>query len=247
MSLRISWSRGIWLPVQWRLDKNQRGVALTIDDAPMPDTTPMLLDLLEHHRATASFFLSGCRVAAHPGLAAEIHARGHAIYAHGWDHIRLDQAGPERLRADMARCEALLAEIRPTPKPYLIRLPYNGGWRNRMVHRTLAEWQPGCRIVHWSAPTEDHLIAPRCVTPADVEHECTAQADRLLADPALPGSIVLMHDQPINERPGAEFKPAVTVTLMRQLLEGFERTGLHTVPITGPDHQPFWSRFAMVW
>ncbi len=247
--MRISWSLGVWLPVLRTVpaDRKAKTVALTIDDAPMPDTTPALLDLLDQHGAIATFFLSGCRIQSHPELVAEIVRRGHAVYAHGWDHIRLDHAGPERLRADMERCEALLACHRPTPRPYLVRLPYNAGWRNRMVHRTLAAWQPDCQIAHWGPSTEDHLIPPRCQSAADVEAVCHAEVARVLADSRLPGGILLMHDQPINERPGGQWKPAATIALMRVLLDGLITAGYHFVPITPASAQPWWARFAMLW
>lgn len=236
---------GAWLPVLRRLPSGERGVALTIDDAPMPDTTPELLDLLERFGATATFFLSGCRAEPHRDVVADIVRRGHAVYAHGWEHIRLDKAGPERLTADMDRCEALLAGFRPTPEPYLVRLPQNGGYRNATVHRALARWRPGCQFAHWGTSTEDHLIPTRCRAPGDVEVECRREVDRLLADPRLPGSILLMHDQPINDRPGAGFKPAVAVTLTRLLLEGLAVRGLATVPLVPSAHRPWWSRFVL--
>jgi peptidoglycan-N-acetylglucosamine deacetylase len=220
-------------------------VALTVDDAPMPDTMFAMLDLLDRFGAKATFFMSGCRVAPAEDVVAETVRRGHAVYAHGWEHIRLDRAGPERLLADMERCEALLARHRPTPSPYLVRLPYNGGWRNASVHRTLARWRPGCAVVHWGPSTEDHMISTRCTSVHDVEPECRREVERLMADPRLPGGIVLMHDQPINERPGAEFKPAVTVTLLRLLLEGLAAKGLRPVVLPPPPPQAWWQRIAL--
>lgn len=221
-------------------------VALSVDDAPMPDTTPALLDLLDRHGAKATFFLSGCRAEPQQDVVADMVARGHAIYAHGWDHIRLDKAGPERLVADMGACEALLARFRPTPFPYLVRLPQNGGYRNPVVHRALARWMPGCQFAHWGTSTEDHLISTRCARPQDVATECRREVERLMADRRLPGSILLMHDQPINDRPGAEFKPMVTITLMAQLLEALDARGLKTVPLVAAARQVWWSRFALV-
>lgn len=212
----------------------------------MPDTTPVLLDLLDRHGAKITFFLSGCRAEPHADIVADIVARGHAVYAHGWEHIRLDKAGTERLVADMTACEALLSRYRPTPRPYLVRLPQNGGYRNAKVHRALAGWMPGCQFAHWGTSTEDHLIPTRCQSAADVERECRCAVDRLMADPRLPGSILLMHDQPINERPGARFKPAVTITLMDMLLTALAARGLKTVPLTAAAGQGWWSRFALV-
>jgi len=243
-NVRISWSLGQWRPVLRQLS-DPATVAITVDDSPMPDTMPAMLDLLDRFQARATFFMSGCRAVLAPELIAETVARGHAIYAHGWDHVRLDRESPERLIADMERCEALLARYRPTPDPYLVRLPYNGGWRNAKVHRTLARWQPGCVVVHWGPSTEDHMIPTRCNSPADVETECRREVDRLLADPRLPGGILLMHDQPINERPGAQFKPQVTVTLMRMLLEGVTERGLKTVTLSPPPPPPVWRRFIL--
>ncbi|CAA7614910.1 Predicted xylanase/chitin deacetylase [Candidatus Terasakiella magnetica] len=242
--MRISWSLGVWRPAMRTLP-DPATVAVTVDDAPMPDTMPAMLDLLDRFGAKATFFMSGCRAVAADDLVAETVRRGHAVYAHGWDHVRLDRETPARLIEDMARCEALLARHRPTPVPYLVRLPYNGGWRNSRVHRTLACWQQGCAVVHWGPSTEDHMISTRCASEAEVEPECRREVDRLMADPRLPGGIILMHDQPINDRPGAAFKPAVTVTLMRLLLEGLAAKGLTSVVLPPPPPQAWWRRFAL--
>lgn len=245
--MRVSWSLGAWLPVLRRLPESSgRAIALTIDDAPTPDATPQVLDLLDRHGAKATFFMSGCRAEPNLELVAEIVRRGHWVYAHGWEHIRLDRAGTDRLTADMEKCEALLARFRPTPRPYIVRLPQNGGYRNATVHRALARWQPGCQFAHWGLSTEDHLISPRCTRSEDVEPECRKEVERLLADSCLPGAILLMHDQPINERPGAEHKAAITVTLSRLLLEGLTQAGFAFAPIAPSPARPLWSRFALV-
>jgi peptidoglycan/xylan/chitin deacetylase (PgdA/CDA1 family) len=223
-----------------------RSVALTIDDAPMPDSTPALLDLLDRFDARATFFMSGCRAAVAEDVVAETVRRGHAVYAHGWDHVRLDREPTARLLDDMERCEALLARHRPTPHPYLVRLPYNGGRRSARIHRALARWRPGCALVHWGPSTEDHMTATRCAGPADVERECAADVARLLADPRLPGGILLMHDQPINERPGPELKPLVTVAMARLLLEGLAARGLRSVVLPPPPPQEWWRRFVLI-
>jgi peptidoglycan/xylan/chitin deacetylase (PgdA/CDA1 family) len=221
-------------------------VAITIDDAPMPDSTPALLDLLDQFDAKATFFMSGCRAINAGELIAETVRRGHAVYAHGWDHVRLDREPTSRLLEDMERCETLLAQYRPTPHPYLVRLPYNGGRRSARIHRALAKWKPGCALVHWGPSTEDHMTATRCASAADVEAECRRDVERLLADPRLPGGILLMHDQPINERPGAAFKPAVTVTMLRLLLERLGQRGLRSVVLPAPPSQAWWQRFILV-
>ncbi len=244
--MSISWSLAAWLPVLRRLPDGQNSIALTIDDAPNPDSTPLMLDLLDMFGAKATFFLSGCRAHDHGPLIARMVERGHWIYAHGWDHVRLDKAPPGQMPRDMDRCEALLAQYRPTPSPYLVRLPQNGGYRSARIHKALAQWMPGCQFAHWGASTEDHLIPPNCTTASDITPRCQEQVDRLLADPRLPGSILLMHDQPINERPGAQFKSQVSVTLLHLLLKGLAQAGISTAPITPLATQSWWSRFILV-
>jgi peptidoglycan/xylan/chitin deacetylase (PgdA/CDA1 family) len=222
-------------------------VALTIDDGPSPDSTPDLLELLDRYNAKASWFLSGCRAQHHPDLIAAIVDRGHPVYAHGWDHIRLDRAGEEKLSGDMERCETLLSRFRPTPSPHLVRLPYNAGWRNRSVHRALSRWKPGCQIAHWPLSTEDHLIAPRCQRLEDIDLQCRAEVERIFNDPRLHGSLLLLHDQPINDNPGAAFKAQVTITLMRLILEALTANGWTTSLIQPRSKQSLWSRYAMTW
>ncbi|HTH17399.1 MAG TPA: polysaccharide deacetylase family protein [Magnetospirillum sp.] len=245
--MRITWSLGAWMPVLRRLPTGSAGqVALTVDDGPTPEATPAMLDAFERFGHKATFFLSGFRVEASPALVEEILARGHAVYAHAWEHIRLDKEPTERLVGDMERCETLLSGFRPKPLPYIIRLPKNGGYRNARVHRALKRWSPGGQFAHWLLSTEDHLISPRCTSEADIAPECRKEVDRLLADPRLPGSIVLMHDQPINDRPGAQFKAGVTIELARQLAEGLAGAGLRSVPIVPLAAQPWWTRIALV-
>lgn len=90
------------------------------------------------------------------------------------------------------------------------------------------------------------MTPTRCRTPEDVEGECRRDVDRLLADPRLPGGILLMHDQPINDRPGADFKPAVTVTMLRLLLEDLSQRGLRCVTLPPPPPPAWWQRFILV-
>jgi peptidoglycan/xylan/chitin deacetylase (PgdA/CDA1 family) len=65
---------------------DQPHVWLTIDDGPDAEDTPRILELLERHRARATFFVVGERVARWPGLIAEITRRGHEIAHHTHTH-----------------------------------------------------------------------------------------------------------------------------------------------------------------
>ena len=125
---------GVWLPVIRRTGDTSV-VALTYDDGPSERTTPALLEVLRAFDAKATFFLTGVRVAAAPELVRQICADGHAVYAHGWEHVRYDRETPERLLGDLDRTETELRRVRPTPRPYLVRLPYAAGLAETWVAR----------------------------------------------------------------------------------------------------------------
>jgi len=68
-------------------------VALTYDDGPDPNVTPVLLRLLEKYAARATFFMCGEAAKRHPQLVREIVAAGHSVGGHTWDHRSIMRRG----------------------------------------------------------------------------------------------------------------------------------------------------------
>lgn len=60
----------------------ERVIALTIDDAPHPDVTPQLLQVLKKHGAAVTFFVLGKHAKAYPELLAAAHDAGHELANH---------------------------------------------------------------------------------------------------------------------------------------------------------------------
>jgi peptidoglycan/xylan/chitin deacetylase (PgdA/CDA1 family) len=91
-----------------RLDLPRRlpaagGVAITFDDGPHPEGTPLVLDVLARAGARATFFVIGEQVRRRPEVLREIVAAGHAVALHGDRHrlqLRLTSA---QVRDDIAR------------------------------------------------------------------------------------------------------------------------------------------------
>jgi peptidoglycan-N-acetylglucosamine deacetylase len=75
-----------FLPIVSKGPPNAAAVALTFDDGPDPQSTPVLLDLLDRHQATATFFVTGQNAERYPHLVRDILARGHAIGNHSYSH-----------------------------------------------------------------------------------------------------------------------------------------------------------------
>src|SRR5581483_3726501 len=61
-------------------------VALTFDDGPNPDTTPLILDALRDRGVKATFFILGRHAEQWPDIARRVADEGHAIGNHGYYH-----------------------------------------------------------------------------------------------------------------------------------------------------------------
>ncbi len=233
-----------WLPMIRHLPASGDGVGLSYDDGPMPETTPAILNLLSKYKAGATFFLSGCRAVQYPDLVAAIVRAGHPVYAHGWDHIRLDHAGEERLKSDLARGEAFLARFRPSPDPYLVRLPYAGGYRNPAVHAAIRSLWPSAQIAHWSLHVDDPDLAKICRTPDEVRAVGQERMDIALSSAALAGSIMLLHEMAFDI--DSSVRAETSLILTEQFLQGLARRGLRACPMEACPSPGVASRFLLL-
>lgn len=234
-------SLGNWRPILHRQPPGVTGVALTFDDGPTPATTPKLIELLGRAGAKATFFLSGTRVAAHPDLVAALVAAGHQVFGHGWEHLDLEAAGPERAIGDMQRVERHLARHRPTPGTYLVRLPYNAGYNRAWMHRAMARFHPDARFAWCAVNTHDYELAQGCRTHEDLLARGQSVADQLAALPSLPGSILLLHENPFGA--SGPLVPQIAETFLPLVLAAIARRGLSAAPIKLPPARNLRDRF----
>jgi peptidoglycan/xylan/chitin deacetylase (PgdA/CDA1 family) len=237
-------SLGQWLPLIHRLPGRERSVALSFDDGPTPTTTLPLISLLAKYKARATFFLSGNRAVMHPELVKVVIDSGHDIYGHGWEHIRLDEAGPERLLADLEKTESFLRGFRPTPSPYLVRLPYGAGRRKAWVHQTIRKWSPTAQVAYWSHSLKDWDLAIPCRNRAELDKACLAAANSLEHSWWLKGAVVLLHESP-HDRP-APLTSEVAPILVEMILERFASRGFAFVPMMPRKRVTWISRFVIV-
>ena len=126
-------------------------LALTFDDGPDAAVTPRLLELLTRYGAVATFFLIGDRVHAHPSVAREIAARGHAVGNHTATHRSLMWLSPQRIFSELSRCQEAL-ENAVGRRAVLMRPPY--GFRGPQLRSVLGAAGLS-RVVMWSRTARD--------------------------------------------------------------------------------------------
>src|SRR3954467_10673730 len=92
---------------RWRefpaLERVPSGVALTFDDGPDPEGTPLVLDALDAAGVRATFFVVGEQLMRHHAIAREALARGHELELHGFEHVRHESMPGRSARDDLAR------------------------------------------------------------------------------------------------------------------------------------------------
>jgi len=184
----------------------RREVWLTIDDGPDPTDTPGILDLLDRHRARATFFLIGERAAREPGLVSEIVRRGHGVAHHTQTHpcYTFWCAAPSRIGRELDA--GLVALKEAGVRPQWFRPPV--GIKALFLHRELAK--RGLTCVGWSVRSGD------CVRdePGEI-------VDRVMRR-VRPGAIILMH-----EGPGVP--PPVRIEAIARLLKALGAAGFTCV------------------
>ncbi len=142
--------RSTWLGPNWtRLPAAAAAagrVALTVDDGPDPSVTPRVLARLDEHRARATFFCIGERIARYPDLTREIARRGHAIENHSQHHPHhFSLLGPGGLRREILEAQETIAAVSGAV-PIFFRAP--AGLRNPLLEPVLTRC--GLSLASWT-------------------------------------------------------------------------------------------------
>ena len=107
----------------WRGTPGARTVALTFDDGPHPETTRRVLEMLRANGGQrATFFVVGRKARQYPDVVREIHAAGHAIGLHGYEHDRLYALKPPAYTSWNAAVSCGSRLSRPAASPQLLAI-----------------------------------------------------------------------------------------------------------------------------
>jgi polysaccharide deacetylase family protein (PEP-CTERM system associated) len=78
-------------------------------------STVALLDLLDRHRVSATFFVLGWIAERHPALVRALHARGHAVACHGYAHRLISTMDRRSLQDDIRRAKSTIEDVIGAP------------------------------------------------------------------------------------------------------------------------------------
>ncbi len=187
-------------------------LVLTFDDGPDPHQTLRMLDVLDRHDSTATFFVLLTRTRRYPSILEKVIAAGHEIGLHGPDHQALSDFS-HRVATDRTIAARDELEQQVGSRIRWFRPPYG----SQSVSSFLATRRAGLTPVLWSATTWDWKV----VSQEERIHNALKGAQ--------PGAILLAHDGRADESDRADTSTdpgCDRVELMDQILAKVGSEGL---------------------
>jgi cellulose synthase/poly-beta-1,6-N-acetylglucosamine synthase-like glycosyltransferase/spore germination protein YaaH/peptidoglycan/xylan/chitin deacetylase (PgdA/CDA1 family) len=214
-------------------------VALTFDDGPDPRWTPQILDILKAKHASATFFVIGKNMQAHPELVAREIREGNLVGSHTFTHPNISQTPKTETDLELNITQRLFQVITGRSLR-MFRPPYQGD----AEPSTPAEVEP---LI--TAQKLGYLIAGLRIDPDDWKKDpVTGQTpdpkvivqrvmDRLDHPGEVPGQVILLHDSGGDRQHTVEALPLLIDTLREngyQLVTVGQLAGLSTTQAMPP-------------
>lgn len=185
----------------WRVDATAKTAYLTFDDGPSEELTDDILDLLARYDAHSTHFLVGSNASAYPERVRAIASAGHRLGNHTYTHANPWRVSTDELIEELNRTTACIEDISGI-RPRAMRPPYG------LPTGALRSWcaEHNQRMVMWD------------VMPGDFLDGATAEGvARFVIRHVRPGSIIVLHDNPICKH--------VTVPALETILDTLTAEG----------------------
>ena len=153
-----------------------RAVALTFDDGPDSETTPLLLEGLRDRNVRATFFLIGENIEKdnNRDIVEKMHEDGHIIGNHTYHHVDLSALNREDAHRELAVTDNLIREI--TGEEVLFVRPPFGAFPDELSEEL------------------DKLYVKWTVDPLDWTTDNTEEIVRRVVTDVQENDIILLHD-----------------------------------------------------
>lgn len=181
-----------------RVDTNEKVIALTFDDGPLPEATEQIIHLLAAENIRATFFVTGNAIELHPDSAKSLIAAGHQIGNHSYSHQRMVLMGYDTVAAEIDKTNQLIRNLgyhedivfRPPYGKKLFTLPYYLSQKN-------------ITSITWDVEPESY---------PDIAAD-SQQIAQHVVDNVRPGSIILLHVMFKSREPSMLAVPAIVQRL----------------------------------
>lgn len=170
-------------PTYSRIKSGRRIVALTFDDGPHSQVTPLVLNVLARYNVKATFFCVGKQAENYPELIRRAHSEGHLLGNHSYEHSQsfffLGPSGTERSIRKTAEVIHSITGCYPRyyRSPVGIKTP----------PQALAAWKQKLAFIGWTRWPGDG--GPQRLTVSKIHRLLSAARD---------GDIIMLHDGKVD-------------------------------------------------
>ena len=154
---------------------DQPVMALTIDDGPDSKTTNRILDVLDRHQVTATFFIITDRIPGNEQILQRMLAAGHELGNHTTADIHSIGLSTPVFEQDLIKADAVLKTF---TKPQWLR-PAGGRYSQEMIS---------------VAKKYNYQVALGSIFPYDTNISSSWFATQFIMANAQPGGIIVVHD-----------------------------------------------------
>jgi peptidoglycan/xylan/chitin deacetylase (PgdA/CDA1 family) len=152
-------------------ESGKKAVYLTFDDGPIPEATPLVLDILKKYNAKATFFCVGENVTNNQAIFKRIKDEGHSIGNHTYNHVNGWETVNNLYFENVSGCAKVL-------KSNLFRPPYG-----RIKYSQYKALKKKYKIVLWDVLSMDYSSKM-------TSEQCLA----IIKAKTRAGSIIVLHD-----------------------------------------------------
>ena len=191
------------LPV-YSVQRQDKVVAISFDAAWGNEDTQDLIDILDHYRVHATFFVVGDWVDRYPESVRALSDAGNEVMNHSSSHAHFSQLTAEQIVEDIAVCNEKIAAVTGV-EPTLFRCPY-GEYDDHVIRAIRGM---GMEPIQWDVDSLDW----KGISAGEITQRVLQRVK--------PGSIVLFHN-------AAEHTPEA----LPDILEALIANGYTVVPIS---------------
>jgi peptidoglycan/xylan/chitin deacetylase (PgdA/CDA1 family) len=183
------------------VDSYNKKVALTFDDGPNLETTPIILNILGKYKIKATFFVIGERIKnpEHSNLVKRIIKEGHTLGNHSWNHPYFTEISQAKAKEQFSQTDLEISKFQKVRKYF--RYPY--GQSTCEINDYLEKKK--VKFLGWNVDSCDWVFSDGKVTDSE-KKDCSIRNDESenMVDLVLnrleetEGGILLLHDIHLN-------------------------------------------------
>lgn len=190
----------------WIMDGGENAAFITFDDGPVPEATPLVLEILEKENAKATFFCVGENVFRYPEIYQQIINAGHSVGNHTYNHLQGLKTGNQEFFNNIEKASNLIDSN-------LFRPPH--GLLKPGQYSRISEFY---QVVMWDIVSMDYH-------PSHTPGMICANIERFVKC----GSIIIFHD---SVKTIEKLKKALPLVIKMLKDQGFQLRAIPYLPLS---------------